>query len=132
MVRVDKSDKVEAAGRVCCAMEKALASVPDVGLSLGRSSRFEGSVARSLAHYRASLQVFWLWFGSRCDAWMALRQNLHLTGAVSVGPVNAFEAGISSCGLLSGRRSGLWQHTHGRRGSEAWSNRLHRETGDRG
>ena len=55
VARVDKSDKVEAAGRVRSAMGKALAYVPDVGLSLGWLSSFEGSVARSLGYNRASL-----------------------------------------------------------------------------
>lgn len=62
---------------------------------------FGGLVARSLGHYRASLLVFWLWFGSHCAAWMALRQSVPSTDAESVGPVNAYEAGGSSCGLLS-------------------------------
>ena len=55
VARVDKSDKVEAAGYVRSAMGKALAYVPDVGLSFGRSSSFEGSVVRSLGYNRASL-----------------------------------------------------------------------------
>ena len=54
MARVNKSDKVEAAGYVRLPMGKALAYLPDVGLSLGRSSSFDGSVARSFGYNRVS------------------------------------------------------------------------------
>ena len=55
MTRGDKSDKVEAPGYVRLPMGEAVAYVPDLGLSLGRSSRSEGSVARSFGYNRASL-----------------------------------------------------------------------------
>lgn len=106
VARVDKSDKVEAAGCKCRAMGKAQAPVPDIGSRFAGCAGFGGSVLRSLAWDQALLQALLWWLGSRFDAWNAMNRSLPLTGAASDGLGNRRRTGGSSSGLLSWRGSG--------------------------
>lgn len=101
MARVDKSDKVEAAGCVRCVMGKVQASASDIGLSFAGFAKFDRAAGRPLAFRWGLLRVL-----RRCFAWSfssrtALNQIPALTGTLSVGSEDGQQMGVSSCGLLS-------------------------------
>lgn len=106
VARVNKSDKVEAAGWKRRAVGKVQASVAHIGLSLIGLSKFEGSSDWSLAYKGSRFSVFWLWAAFLCVARLVLSQSPSSTGAVNIGLENGHKMGGSSCGLLSRWGSG--------------------------
>ena len=106
VARVDKSDKVEAAGCMRRAMEKAWSSVSDIGLSFAEFAKSVPYAGLTLVRSCVRLRVLRCWFLFAQDPGIAWSQNPFVTGMLGVGSDGGRDMSVSSCGLLSGWCSG--------------------------
>ena len=106
VARVNKSDKVEAAGCMRRVMGKARSSVSDIGLSFAEFAKSVQYAGLTLVRSCDRLRVLRCWFSYPQDPRIAWSQNPFVADMLGVGSEGGQEMSVSSCGLLSGRCSG--------------------------